>query len=75
MNLSQFKQFLNAKCREDLKQNLIADIEGLKRKKKEFANVDINDIDTLCYANSLDLDYSEPIIELVKEIFNKKQNK
>lgn len=72
MNLSQFKQFLNAKCREDLKQNLIADIEGLKRKKKEFANVDIDDIDTLCYANSLDLDYSELIIELVKEIFNKK---
>lgn len=75
MEFAQFKQFLNAKCREDLKQNLIADIEGLKRKKKEFANVDIDDIDTLCYANSLDLDYSEPIIELVKEIFNKKQNK
>ena len=75
MNLSQFKQFLNAKCREDLKQNLIADIEGLKRKKKEFTNVNIGDIEMLCYANSLDLDYSEPIIELVKEIFNKKQNK
>lgn len=71
MNLSQFKQFLDAKGREDLKQNLIADIEGLKKEKKEFANVDIDDIDTLCYANFLDLDYSEPIIELVKEIFNK----
>ena len=60
---------LNA--REDLKENLILDIEKLKKVKKHFPKVNMGDIDTLCYANSLDFDYAEPIIELVEEIFNK----
>lgn len=51
------------------KENLLADIDLLVQEKRTIRNVTVKDIDTICYANGLDLDYADAVIRLVKGAF------
>lgn len=51
------------------KEDLKLDIETLVQEKKSFDKVTMKDIDTLCKANDLDLDYADVVIKMVVKAF------
>ena len=54
------------------KEDVLADMETLARKRGTWDNVEMEDFDTICRANGLDYDYLDTLFALLKDVFKKK---